>query len=152
MESLSTSHQSSTLALEELVTLADLQPEPSRQMVPEEMPEPPESASPAVAETTSKGLSVDRAEVRIFFSTFLTIFLAELGDKTQLTTLLMSAESHAPWVVFTGAGLALITTSLLGVWLGCWLARRIAPRVLETAAGILLLGIAFLLLWDIIQL
>lgn len=153
MESLSTSRQSSTVTLEELVTLEDLQPEPIQQMVSEENPETPEVASPAVAETTStKGLPVDRAEVRIFFSTFLTIFLAELGDKTQLTTLLMSAESHAPWVVFTGAGLALITTSLLGVWLGCWLARRIAPRVLEMAAGSLLLGIAALLVWDVIQL
>ena len=47
-------------------------------------------------------------------STFITIFLAEMGDKTQLVTLLMSAESQSPWIVFIGAALALISTSLLG--------------------------------------
>ena len=45
-----------------------------------------------------------REELGIFASTFFTIFLAELGDKTQLTTLLLSAQSHAPWIVFAGAG------------------------------------------------
>ncbi|MEM9949329.1 MAG: TMEM165/GDT1 family protein, partial [Cyanobacteria bacterium P01_D01_bin.36] len=54
----------------------------------------------------------------VFLSTFVTIFLAELGDKTQVTTMLMSAESKAPVVVFLGAGLALISTSLIGVLLG----------------------------------
>ncbi|MEM6613363.1 MAG: TMEM165/GDT1 family protein, partial [Cyanobacteria bacterium P01_C01_bin.72] len=38
----------------------------------------------------------------VFSSTFITIFLAEMGDKTQLVTLLMSAESQAPWTVFIG--------------------------------------------------
>lgn len=89
---------------------------------------------------------------RIFFSTFVTIFLAELGDKTQMTTLLMSAESHAPWVVFLGAGSALISTSLIGVLLGQWLAHRLSPRTLDTAAGTLLLAITVWLLWDITHL
>ncbi|URD51505.1 TMEM165/GDT1 family protein [Chroococcidiopsis sp. CCNUC1] len=53
----------------------------------------------------------------IYASTFFTIFLAECGDKTQLSTLLMSAESQSPWIVFVGAAAALITTSLLGVLL-----------------------------------
>ncbi|HEY9763522.1 MAG TPA: TMEM165/GDT1 family protein [Trichocoleus sp.] len=89
---------------------------------------------------------------RVFFSTFVTIFLAELGDKTQMTTLLMSAESHSPWVVFLGAGSALISTSLIGVLLGQWLARRLSPRTLDTAAGTLLLAITVWLLWDITHL
>jgi putative Ca2+/H+ antiporter (TMEM165/GDT1 family) len=87
---------------------------------------------------------------RIFGSTFVTIFLAELGDKTQVTTLLMSAESHAPWVVFTGAAAALISTSLLGVLLGQWLARRVSPKVLDTAAAVLLLLIMVGLVADIV--
>lgn len=90
-------------------------------------------------------------EVQIFFSTFLTIFLAELGDKTQLTTLLMSAESHSPWVVFVGAGAALVATSLLGVLLGHWLSKRVSAKTLETAAAAMLLLIAVLLLWDVVQ-
>ena len=59
-----------------------------------------------------------KCELEIFASTFITIFLAELGDKTQLTTLLMSAESQSPWLVFAGAGTALVCTSLLGILLG----------------------------------
>jgi putative Ca2+/H+ antiporter (TMEM165/GDT1 family) len=90
-------------------------------------------------------------EARIFLSTFATIFLAELGDKTQVTTLLMSAESQAPWVVFVGAGAALVTTSLIGVLVGRWLAKRVSVSVLETSVGILLLGISLALAWDVVQ-
>lgn len=89
---------------------------------------------------------------RIFLSTFITIFLAELGDKTQVTTLLISAQSQSPWTVFLGAGSALIATSLIGVLVGQWLSRRLSPRTLDTAAGALLLGITVCLLWDIAHL
>lgn len=87
----------------------------------------------------------------VFVSTFLTIFLAELGDKTQVTTLLMTVESHRPWIVFTGAATALISTSLMGVLLGRWLAQHIAPRTLDIAAGVTLLVIAAALGWDLWQ-
>jgi putative Ca2+/H+ antiporter (TMEM165/GDT1 family) len=86
----------------------------------------------------------------IFSSTFLTIFLAEMGDKTQLATLLMSAQSQSPWVVFAGAAAALIATSLLGVLIGRWLATRLSPKTLETSAGALLLFISVMLLWDVV--
>jgi Ca2+/H+ antiporter, TMEM165/GDT1 family len=88
---------------------------------------------------------------KVFASTYITIFLAEIGDKTQVTTLLMSAESHKPWLVFAGAGTALICTSLLGVLLGRWLANRLKPRTLELGAGITLLIITAGLGWDIFQ-
>lgn len=87
----------------------------------------------------------------VFASTYVTIFLAEIGDKTQVTTLLMSAESHKPWMVFAGAGTALVCTSLLGVLLGRWLATRLKPRTLEVGAGITLLIITVGLGWDIFQ-
>jgi len=90
------------------------------------------------------------ARWRVFASTFVTIFLAELGDKTQITTLLMTAESHSPWVVFVGAASALITSSLLGVLLGQWLAQRVSPSTLDRIAGITLLVVAGLLIWDVI--
>ena len=86
----------------------------------------------------------------IYASTFFTIFLAECGDKTQLSTLLMSAESQSPWIVFVGAAAALITTSLLGVLLGQWLAKHLSPRKLEIAAGTSLLLIALALVGDIL--
>ena len=64
----------------------------------------------------------------VVFSTFGTVFIAELGDKTQLATLLLSAQSGSPWLVFLGAALALICSSLVGVLLGQWLARTLPPR------------------------
>lgn len=88
----------------------------------------------------------------IFTSTFITIFLAELGDKTQVSTLLMSAEFHKPWVVFAGAATALITTSLLGVLVGRWLSTRLSPKTLDTAAGITLALLAAGLVWDVCRL
>ncbi|HEY9849828.1 MAG TPA: TMEM165/GDT1 family protein [Leptolyngbyaceae cyanobacterium] len=89
--------------------------------------------------------------VAVFGSTFLTIFLSEMGDKTQVATLLMSAESQSPWVVFAGASTALVATSLLGCLLGRWLANRVSPKMLKTAAGISLLFIATQLLWEILH-
>ena len=87
----------------------------------------------------------------VFGTTFITIFLAEIGDKTQLSTLLMSAESHAPWVVFAGSGAALVTTSLLGVLLGGWISTKLSPKTVEKSAGVMLLLISLMLVWDVIQ-
>lgn len=87
----------------------------------------------------------------VFSSTFLTIFFAEMGDKTQLATLLMSAESQSPWIVFAGAATALISTSLLGVLIGYWLARRLSPKTLDLFVALLLLFITGLLINDIIS-
>ncbi len=87
----------------------------------------------------------------VFSSTFLTIFLAEMGDKTQLVTLLMSAESQSPWVVFLGAALALISTSLLGVMVGYWLSKKLSPQTLDLSVAILLLFIAGWLISDVIS-
>ena len=87
----------------------------------------------------------------VFSSTFITIFLAEMGDKTQLVTLLMTAESQAPWVVFTGAALALIATSLIGVSLGYWLSKRLSPETLDFSVAILLLIITAWLISDVLS-
>lgn len=87
---------------------------------------------------------------KIFTSTFITIFLAELGDKTQVSTMLMSAESHQPWLIFAGAAVALIATTLLGVLVGRWLSTRLSPRTLDVSAGILLLLVSAWLIWDVL--
>jgi putative Ca2+/H+ antiporter (TMEM165/GDT1 family) len=86
----------------------------------------------------------------VLFSTFVTILLAEMGDKTQLTTLLMAAQSQSPWVVLLGAATALVATSLLGVVVGCWLANRLSPRVLNRAAGVILLLVAIEKFWELL--
>ena len=77
----------------------------------------------------------------VFLTTFTTVFLAELGDKTQLAALLLSAESGRPVLVFVGASLALISYSLVGVLLGRWLSRVLPPQQLERLAGILMIGL-----------
>jgi putative Ca2+/H+ antiporter (TMEM165/GDT1 family) len=88
---------------------------------------------------------------KVFGTTFITIFLAEMGDKTQVATLLMTAESHHPWLVFAGAAVALISTSLVGVLLGRWLSQRLSAKTLDTAAGLTLAAISVGLLWDVVQ-
>jgi len=77
----------------------------------------------------------------VFLSTATTVFLAELGDKTQLAALLLSAESGRPGVVFVGASLALICSSLVGVLRGRWLSSVMAPEQLERAAGLLMVAL-----------
>ena len=77
----------------------------------------------------------------MFLSTATTVFLAELGDKTQLAALLLSAQSGRPVVVFVGASLALICSSLVGVLLGRWLSTVMPPHQLERAAGILMVAL-----------
>ena len=72
-----------------------------------------------------------------------------MGDKTQIATLLITAQSQSPWVVFIGAATALVATSLLGVLIGYWLAKRLAPKTLDLAVALLLLLIAGLLLNDV---
>jgi putative Ca2+/H+ antiporter (TMEM165/GDT1 family) len=81
--------------------------------------------------------------LRFFFTVFFTVFLAELGDKTQLATLLFSANADVPrWVVFWAATLALTATSALGVLGGGVLARFVSERQLNFSAGLgfLLMG------------
>lgn len=110
------------------------------------------AADKQVADDTSKlpSKAPKGAFWGVFFSTFITIFLAELGDKTQVATLLLSAESQSPFVVFLGAGLALVSTSLIGVLLGQWMSTRVSEDTLDTCAGILLLLITIGLVGDIV--
>ena len=57
-------------------------------------------------------------DLRILLTTFGVIFLAEMGDKTQLAAMTMAADSKKPWAVFIGASLALAAVSALGVLVG----------------------------------
>ncbi len=89
--------------------------------------------------------------LQIATTTFLTVFLAELGDKTQITTLMIAAESKSPLIVFLGAAIALVTTSFLGVAAGKWLAKHVSPNTLNTVAGLSFLLLAISLVWDAIM-
>ena len=87
----------------------------------------------------------------IFITTFTTIFIAELGDKTQIATLMLSAESGKPIIVFLGSSLALISSSLLGVLIGKWLSKKISPGKFAFFTGLLMLIISIFLAYDIIK-
>ena len=113
---------------------------------------PPNALVAEALENTSTSDNQKSGVWTTFFSTFITIFLAEMGDKTQLATLLLSAQSGSPWIVFIGSGAALIGTSLVGVLLGRYLAKILTPETLDIAAGMLLMVISILLLGDVVQL
>ena len=87
----------------------------------------------------------------IFITTFTTIFIAELGDKTQIATLMLSAESGKPIIVFLGSSLALISSSLVGVLIGKWLSKKISPSKFAFFTGLLMLIISIFLAYDIIK-
>ena len=80
---------------------------------------------------------------KIFLSTLGTIFLAELGDKTQLAAILMTAKTGRPFVVFCGAVLALSLVTLIGVVVGEGLISIIPQGLLKKGAAIafILVGI-----------
>src|SRR5580765_9038698 len=59
-----------------------------------------------------------RMDLRVLLTTFGIIFLAEMGDKTQLAAMTMAAQTKKPWAVFIGASLALAVVSALGVVVG----------------------------------
>ena len=72
----------------------------------------------------------------IFISTFITIFLAELGDKTQIATLAISGSSNKPLAVFLGSSFALVLASLLGVILGSSFSKLIPTTFIQVSAAI----------------
>lgn len=84
---------------------------------------------------------------RIILSSFGAVFLAELGDKTQLATLLLTAETKSPWPVFIGSATALVLTSLIGVLAGEAISRVLPPHLLQTGAAIAFILIGVLLLF-----
>ena len=83
---------------------------------------------------------------KTFCSTFAAVFIAELGDKTQLATLSFASESPSRWSVFAGSALALATTSAIAVLAGAAVGRVASPTTLRRLAGVVfvVLGLFFL--------
>ncbi len=95
--------------------------------------------------------NIEKSFFSIFITTFSTIFIAELGDKTQIATLMLSAESGKPIIVFIGSSLALISSSLVGVLIGKWLSKKISPNKFAFCTGLLMTIISIFLAYDIIK-
>ncbi|MBW1916662.1 MAG: TMEM165/GDT1 family protein [Deltaproteobacteria bacterium] len=88
--------------------------------------------------------------LKIFFTTFLAIFLAELGDKTQLAILLMAADDGInKLVVFVGSSAALILATLIAVALGSQLNHWIPPKLLKAVTGLGFVAIGLVILWGV---
>jgi len=74
---------------------------------------------------------------RVFFTILVTVFIAELGDKTQLATMLFAADKEvSKWMVFAAASAALIVASAVGVLAGTLLSQYIDEKTLAYIAGI----------------
>jgi len=82
--------------------------------------------------------NIEKNFLSIFITSFTTIFIAELGDKTQLATLMLSAESGRPLIVFIGSSIALLCTSIGGVLIGKWLSKKVSKERLSLFSGLLM--------------
>jgi len=89
--------------------------------------------------------------INLLISSFITIFIAELGDKTQLATLTLSGNSKKPWAVFLGSASALILATLLGVLAGGSISTFIPVIYLKLIASITFLIIGSRLIYDSFQ-
>ena len=82
-------------------------------------------------------------ELKVFFTVFAAVFIAELGDKTQLATMLFAADKEvSKWTVFWGASAALIVATAIGVIAGTLLSEFINEKYLNylAGAGFILIG------------
>ena len=86
-------------------------------------------------------------DIPLLVSTFFTVFLAELGDKTQLATVALSGTSNRPLAVFVGSSSALVLASLLGALAGGSVASIVPTELLQLIAsvGFLVIGSRLLL-------
>lgn len=101
-----------------------------------------ETVAAVVAPSYSRGM-----DWKLFASTFGAIFIAELGDKTQLAALSLSAGASSKWSVFAGSALALVATSALAVLAGEAISRVISPEWLKRIAGVVFVGMGLLFLF-----
>jgi putative Ca2+/H+ antiporter (TMEM165/GDT1 family) len=85
---------------------------------------------------------------RVFLTTFGVIFLAEMGDKTQLAAMTMAAESKRPWTVFIGSALALTAVSAIGVVVGGVIGNYFPLIWIKRVAAIAFIVIGILILLD----
>jgi len=75
--------------------------------------------------------------MKVFIPVFITIFLAELGDKTQIATMLFASNNQAnKLVIFFAAALALVGTSLIGVLLGGVISNYVDEKTLKLIGGL----------------
>jgi len=88
-------------------------------------------------------------DLRLLATVFGAVFLAELGDKTQLATLLFAARERSSLVtVFVAASLALVATTAIGVLAGAAISSYVQPKYLSYAAGVGFIVIGAWTIWQ----
>jgi len=88
-------------------------------------------------------------DIKLLAIVFATVFVAELGDKTQLATLLYAADaSHSKLTVFLGSSAALVLTSALGVAAGAFVAEYVSRQLLGWVAGVGFIAVGA---WTLLQ-
>jgi len=88
-------------------------------------------------------------DAKLVLMVFATVFVAELGDKTQLSTLLFaSSPAHSKWAVVVGAEAALVASAALGVFAGALVGARVNPQLLASIAG---LGFIAVGVWTLLR-
>ena len=88
-------------------------------------------------------------DLKVLLTVFVAVFIAELGDKTQLATMLFAADKQvSKWTVFFGASLALIVASAIGVLAGGIIAQYVSERYLRYIAGVGFIGIG---IWTFVK-
>lgn len=88
-------------------------------------------------------------DLKVLSTVFIAVFIAELGDKTQLATMLFAANKDvSKLTVFAGASLALILASAIGVLAGGVISQYISEKHLNTIAGV---GFILIGIWTIVR-
>ncbi len=88
-------------------------------------------------------------DIKPLLSTFVLIFLAELGDKTQIAAVCQAAEFQRPWMVLIGASVALILVSAIGVGVGHYCGQLLPTETIRYIAGGLFIIMGVLLILNI---
>ena len=87
-------------------------------------------------------------DLKVLITVFVAVFIAELGDKTQLATLLFAADKDVnKWTVFLGASSALVVAAGIGVLAGGIIAQYVSERYLHYIAGVGFIGIGIFTLY-----
>ncbi len=86
-------------------------------------------------------------EWKIFWTAFATLFLAEIGDKTQLAVIAMTAKTKALVSIFLGASLALVVVTLLGVVVGGFITEYIPTEWLQRVVAVIFIAVGVLMLF-----
>ena len=88
-------------------------------------------------------------DTKVLLTVFIAVFIAELGDKTQLATMLFATDKEvSKWTVFLGASLALIIASGIGVLAGGVVSQYVSEKYLHNIAGIGFVGIG---IWTLVK-